>query len=103
MANNYENLQTELETLANKLTNNVAKYKCLILIGQYVDALESQATAAATDVSSYSIAGRSVVRSSTGNIANTAARLEGEINALLYGITTHADFRESGIVTTDEL
>ena len=100
MATNYELLKTELQTLAAELSNAVAKYKCLALIDQYIAALEQQAVATATDVQSYSIGNRSVSRASADNYANTVARLENEINELLYGNVAYADFRVNTVEAT---
>jgi hypothetical protein len=94
-----DSLKTELQTLAADLTG-VANYKCLVLIDQYIDALSAQASATATDVQSYSIAGRSISRRSQEQHASTVASLWRQIQVLLYGNATRADFsalRENGV------
>ena len=90
---NLTSLQTELETLANTLDDAVLKYKCLILIDQYVDSLEAQATAVSTDVTSYTIGGRSVTRQQVMQMQAQVNNLEAQINNILYGNTTYCDFR----------
>ena len=95
---NYTDLKTTLQDKADELDDDAPKYKCLILIDQYIAALEQQATATSTDVSSYSIAGRSVTRGGAANYTSMVADLENQINFLLYGNVTYADFR---VNTTD--
>ena len=90
---NYTLLQSELETLANTLDDDVRKYECLILIDQYVDALEAQATQVSTDVTSYTIGGRTVTRGDVLRMQSQVANLKQQINTILYGNVTYADFR----------
>ena len=90
---NYTDLQTALETLANTLDDDVRKYTCLILIDQYVDALEAQATAVSTDVQSYTIGGRTVSRGEVLKMQGQVSNLQSQINDILYGNVTMADFR----------
>jgi hypothetical protein len=87
-----DSLKTELQTSAALLTNSTAKYKCLVLIDQYIDALNAQASAAASDIQSYSIAGRSVNRRAQDSHASAVSSLWKQISALLYGSQTTADF-----------
>jgi hypothetical protein len=93
MSANTDSLKTELQALANTLTNTVNKYKCLEYIDQYIAALDAQATLSATDISSYSIAERTVNRVQQADMARNVARLESVVFSLLYGSTTYADMR----------
>ena len=94
MSANTVLMKTELQALANQLTNALDKYKCLELIDQYIAALNQQAIATATDISSYADpAGASVTRRSIDAYASMVANLEDQIYRLLYGNVTFADFR----------
>jgi hypothetical protein len=84
-------LKAELQRLANLLTNTTAKYKCLILIDQYVAALTKQADVSASDVTSYSIDNRSVSRSPQKDYSSTVKDLERQINNILYDSKTLGD------------
>lgn len=97
MATNYDLLKAELQTKANALEEAARKYKALILIDQYIACLEQQAASTATDVTSYSIGGRSVTRRGTGEFSNTVARLESELNEIFYGNISLADFRVNSV------
>lgn len=95
MATNYDNLKTELQALANACTDDITKYRALIVIDQYIAALEQQASSTSTDIQSYSIGGRSVTRREGTGYQETVARLWNELNELLYGNITYADFRKN--------
>jgi len=92
---NYTDLQTALEAIADELDDDVRKYTCLILIDQYVDALEAQATAVSTDVTSYTIGGRTVSRSDVMKMQGQVNNLQSQINDILYGNVSYADFRSN--------
>lgn len=94
---NYTDLKTAYQVEANLLTDTIAKSKALILIDQYCAALEAQATSAANDVTSYSIGGRSVTRGGGQSFQKQVQLLEEQLNAILYGFVSYADFR----TTTD--
>ena len=89
---NYTDLQTALETLADTLDDDVRKYECKILIEQYVDALEAQATTVSTDVQSYTINGRTVTRSQVTQMQSQVSNLKKQVNDILYGCVSYADF-----------
>lgn len=90
---NYSSLQTALEALANDLDDDVRKYECLILIDQYVDAIEAQATTVSSDVASYTINGRTVSRREVLAMQSQVNNLKQQINDILYGNVSYVDFR----------
>jgi len=90
---NYSSLQTALESLANDLDDDVRKYECLILIDQYVDAIEAQATTVSSDVASYTINGRTVSRREVLAMQSQVNNLKQQINDILYGNVSYVDFR----------
>ena len=90
---NYTDLKAAYQVEANLLTDTIAKSKALILIDQYMAALEAQATASANDVTSYSIGGRSVTRADATRYADIVRSLEAQLNEVLHGFVTYADFR----------
>ena len=92
MTATYASYQALLEAKAADLDDAVAKAKCELLIAQYVDALEAQATTVATDVQSYTIGGRTVTRSQVIQMQAQVNNLERQINDILYGNTSYADF-----------
>ena len=100
----YESLNTELTLRAAARyaqDADVAAYQeCLISIAQYVAALTAQATATATDVVSYSVAGRSVTRSRGTEYSATIQRLKRSIYTYLYGDSALVDFRRAGANST---
>ena len=89
---NLTDLQTALEALADDLDSTVDKLKCKILIDQYIDALEAQATTVATDIQSYTIGGRTVTRAQVMQMQGQVNNLEKQINNILYGNTSYGDF-----------
>ena len=91
---NYTDLKTALDALANELDDDVRKYTCLALIDQYVDALEAQATTVSTDVLSYTIGGRTVSRTGVQQMQGQVNNLQKQINDILYGNVSYADFRD---------
>jgi len=90
---NIDDYKTELQTLANTLDSDLQKYKALVLIDQYIDALTAQGTATSTDVASYSIGGRTVTRKQVESMQRQAPMLEAQINEIFYGNISYADFR----------
>lgn len=96
---NYTDLQTALEALADDLDDTVAKLECKILIDQYVDAIEAQATTVSSDVQSYTIGGRTVTRREVVGMQNQVLSLKRQINELLYGNISYADFRTNLVDT----
>ena len=91
---NFTDLQTALEALADELDNDVQKYTCKILIDQYVDALEAQATTVSTDITSYTIGGRTVSRGDVIKMQSQVSNLNRQINEILYGGgVSYVDFR----------
>ena len=90
---NYTNLKAALDLLANELDDDVRKFTCLALIDQYVSALEAQATSVSTDVVSYTIGGRTVSRGDVVKMQGQVSNLNRQINAILYGTSSYADFR----------
>lgn len=101
MSTNTDALKAALIVKANELTDTISKYECLELIDQYAAALAKQAETVANDVTSYSIDGRSVTRSSQNSMQAQVANLKANINRLLYGNVTRADFREEELPETD--
>ena len=93
LSTNYELLETALDAKVAELTDDIAKYKGYILVDQYIAALQQQANATATDITSYSIGGRSVTRAGSQDYAAIVSDLEAQLNRLLYGGRTLADFR----------
>lgn len=95
MATNYENLTTALQARVTDLgLDDIPESKALILIDQYVAALQQQATESASNVTAYSISGRSVTKGSVRDFTKRVADLEGQLFSILYGSTTYADFRD---------
>jgi hypothetical protein len=92
MVATYASYQTLLEAKAAELDDAVAQAKCELLIDQYVDALEAQATAVSTDVTSYTIGGRTVSRGDVLRMQGQVSNLERQINNILYGNVSYADF-----------
>jgi len=90
---NYTDLKAAYQAEANLLTDTISKTKALILIDQYCAAIEAQATAAANDVTSYSIGGRSVTRGGGQSFQKQVQYLEQQLNDILYGFISYADFR----------
>jgi len=90
---NYTDLKTALDALANELDDDVRKYTCLALIDQYVLAFEAQSTAVSTDVTSYTIGGRTVSRGDVLKMQGSVNNLQKQINDILYGNVSYADFR----------
>ena len=88
----YAELQTLLEAQADELQDDIAKCKCKLLIDQYVDALEAQATSVDTNVQSYTIGGRTVTRAEVMKMQAQVSNLEKQINNILYGNVSYADF-----------
>ena len=91
---NYTDLKAALDALADELDDDVRKYTCKILIEQYVDAIEAQATSVSTDVQSYTIGGRTVTRSEVAKMQGQVSNLQKQINDILYGNVSYADFRQ---------
>ena len=88
----YAELQTLLEAKADELDDDIQKCKCKLLIDQYCDALEAQATSVSTEVQSYTIGGRTVTRSEVMKMQGQVNNLEKQINYILYGNTSYPDF-----------
>jgi len=93
----YTDLVAALDVLANQLDDDVRKYTCLALIDQYVAALEAQATTVSTDVVSYTIGGRTVSRTDVLNMQGQVNNLQKQINDILYGTSSYADFRNMNV------
>jgi len=88
----YAEYQVLLEAKAHELDDDLQKCKCKLIIDQYVDALEAQATAVSTDVTSYTIGGRTVSRGDVLKMQGQVSNLERQINSILYGNVSYADF-----------
>ena len=92
----YAELQTLLEAKADELDDDIAKCECKLIIDQYCDALEAQATAVSTDVSSYTIGGRTVSRVEVMKMQGQVSNLKRQIYNILYGNVSYADFNVQG-------
>jgi len=93
MAGDYAALQTAWETIIAGITSTLQKEKAKIILDQYILALKQQASAAKSNVSSYSAAGVSISRTQQDNSIRTAERLEAELNSICYGSVTYSDIR----------
>lgn len=103
---NYTDLKSELQTLANSLDttdNSINKYRALILIDQYIAALEQLEYAVKTDVQNYSHTGVTVGRRDLEKYQAVVNSLYAELNAVMYGTLTYADFRSNEDATDDEV
>jgi hypothetical protein len=89
----YAELKVLLDAKADELDDEVRKCTCKILIDQYVLAFEAQSTAVSTDVTSYTIGGRTVSRGDVLKMQGSVSNLEAQINNILYGNVSFADFR----------
>ena len=92
---NYTDLKTALQTLANEIGDDVSKYRALILIDQYVAAVEQLAYASKTDILNYSHTGITVGRRPIQTYHDEVNRLFAELNAIMYGAVTYSDFRSN--------
>lgn len=87
-----DDLKTEWTTKINALENAaIRKNKALVLLDLYIAAFTQLTTATATDMSSYSIAGRSVVRREIATYQDMVDRLEAQMSEQVYGNTTYFD------------
>ena len=73
------------------------KLEALVRLDTWIASESAAATAAATDLSGYSIGGRSVSRKATSDARAAAASSMRAFFELLGGFVTHADFRDAGI------
>ena len=100
MATNYENLKTALiDEINKKITSGTVEYyHALILVDQYIAALQQLATASKTDIASYSHTGVNITRRNITEYHNEVNRLRRELDTLLYGCVTIADFSSKGVL-----
>lgn len=96
MATNYDTLKAHLQDLAEELEDPIAKTKALILIDQYIAALQAAERAASSDILSYSIGGQSVTRARGEDASRLAAGIERDLYRLLYGMYTTPDWSGYG-------
>jgi len=73
-----------------------------VLLSRWIDAEEAKdKAAAAADIQSYSIHGRSVQRATTQSSSSAATTARRDFFHKLYGSSTYADFRTNQEVTDD--
>jgi hypothetical protein len=82
---NVADLKALLITKAADITFDLDKLECLSDIDAWYNARVAVETLSATDVSSYSIAGRTVTRTSLPSLKNEVTDLYAKIIARLYG------------------
>ena len=101
----YDDLSTAITAKINTAhtagdLSDEQKAEASIVLSQWIRALQAAATATATDVASYSIGGRSVSRRGSDGQLAIANSLRRQLNQLLYGICTEADFRTTSRSTS---
>ena len=69
---------------AASITSDVDELRCLRVIDEWYDAQKAFAQLSASDISSYSVSGRSVQRKELQDSDRTAARLLQEIYQFIY-------------------
>lgn len=84
-------LQSAWQTEIEKISDPLYKAKAVYVLTQYVAALAAQTSSAGTDISSYSISGRSVTRRDGGAMSDLVLGIEFELRQLVYGNVTLAD------------
>lgn len=102
----YEDLTTAIQTKIDAAYtagtfDAEQKAEATIILTQWVSALEASEKASSTDVSSYSIGGRSVSRRASDAQLALANSLRRQLNQLLYGMVTEADFRTRSLNTNE--
>ena len=87
--------ETEIATIGDTLQNAEATY----LLDGYIAALQSQASMSANEISSYTIAGRTVTRRNADTGQRLINELRNELSLYVYGNVTQADLN-CGTVST---
>lgn len=76
---------TYLQARAAEIDFELDRLECLRLIDEWNNAQTSVAALSANEIASYSIAGRSVQRKGTGELADRVSDLYAQIQGYLYG------------------
>jgi hypothetical protein len=82
---NLSNLKTAWETYINaNITNDIIKYEALVLLDSYIYALTSQQKLENSEITSYSILGRSFTFRNSNEGKATVANLKAQLTKLVY-------------------
>jgi hypothetical protein len=81
---NIDTLKAALVAAAADIVNDIDRYECLLLIDEWFAARGNVASLAANSISSYSIGGRTVTRSSSASGISMADQMYARIKEYLY-------------------
>ena len=84
-------LKTAWETEIAKIGDTLQNAKATYLLDSYIAGLTSQASLSSNDISSYTIAGRTVTRRNADSGQSLIDSMENELTQLVYGSVTQAD------------
>lgn len=93
MGTNYDTLKAALLIEVEAIDDAIRQAEALCVLDQYIAALTKQAESSATNIQSYSIAGRSVNRTTPQEYSVTVGALKAQLYSLIYGSVVHADLR----------
>lgn len=85
IATSISNLIAALTTAAGDIVNNIDRFDCLVLIDEYALAKTAEASSTSSNISSYTIAGRTVQYRTLGELNDRVSQLRSGINSYLHG------------------
>jgi hypothetical protein len=92
MAASSAALKTAYQTEVDKITDTLQNAKADYLLDRFIEALDNQNALEANEITSYSIAGRTVTNANPNVGAQAVRILQSDLESLIYGTVHLSDF-----------